>query len=135
MKIFFFIITVVISHKAMAAEVCNGVKRNLSTAQKNEYAIEVAKQLKRDNQAVQTVNVLESYQLDNWRILKVDTKVGDIAYLFYSDSPLVGNYINLWAGVARPDETAEIELWVKKNVSKLPPKLAKCFSWQVTKRK
>jgi hypothetical protein len=95
---------------AHAGSLCDGVDRSLTTEHRSAWAPEVAKQL-----SVSSVEVLQSFRLDGWNILYVDTHQSDEAFLFYARDPLTSHY------------------WALKNAPNIPLKLASCFAWHVTK--
>ena len=80
-----------------------------------------------------SVDVLQSFQLGRWSIVYVDTHESDSAFLFYSNDPRTSHYVTLWSGSAQNNEEQSIEDWAVKNAPGIPPKLAKCFAWHVTK--
>lgn len=109
------------------ASSCDGVNRDLTSAQKAELAPSIAKQLQ-----VPSVDVLQSFHIGSWSIVYVDTHQSDNAFLFYSHDPRTSRYVTLWSGSAQHNEEQEIESWTVKNASGIPPQLAKCFAWHVT---
>lgn len=80
----------------------------------------------------QKVDVLQSFRLDGWTILYVDSHEADEAFLFYSHDPLRPRYITMWSGAAARNEEQSIRAWTLKNAKGIPPKLASCFAWYVT---
>ena len=126
--------TLLIALSATAASVmayaspCDGVDRTLTDAHKQQLAPVIAKQIK-----VRSVDVLQSYRDDKWHIIYVKTHVTENAFIFFKSDPLKNQYLVAWGGRADPDEEADIAKWVKQKAKGIPPKLAKCFAWHVTK--
>ena len=89
---------------------------------------EIAKQLGMSN-----VDVLQSFELNGWSIINVDTHQSDQAFLFYAHDPLTSRYVTLWSGGAARDEEESIRSWVVQNAHGIPARLARCFAWHVTK--
>lgn len=113
---------------AANAASCDGIDRTLTEARKLELAPVIAKQIK-----VRSVDVLQSYRNGNWHIIYVKTHVTDNAFIFFKSDPLKSQYLVAWGGRADPDEELEIAKWVKQKAKGIPPTLAKCFAWHVTK--
>lgn len=107
---------------------CNGVDRNLSESRKKELAAAILKQEK-----LERANVLQSFKIDGWTIVYVNTYISDEPYLFYSGDPIMAKRpITAWSGAATVFETSEIKDWVLKNAPGIPDRLASCFAWHVT---
>jgi hypothetical protein len=117
---------------AWAASPCDGVDRSLPNERKAALAPQIAKQLAKQLDTAK-VDVLESFQFRGWSIIYVDTHVSDETYLFYAHDPFTSRYITLWGGAAANFEETEIRNWTLKNAPGIPPKLASCFAWHVTK--
>ncbi|REG22399.1 hypothetical protein [Roseateles depolymerans] len=116
---------------AMAAKSpCDDVDRSLSAVDARRLSLSVSTQLAMDGSDVQ-----ESFQFRGWWILYTETHQSDEVYLFYKNDPSASRYVGLWSGIARPEETLQIEKWTKKNVIGIPSVLAKCFAWHMTKHK
>jgi hypothetical protein len=113
---------------AASASPCDAVDRALTDARKIELAPVIAKQIK-----VRSVDVLQSYRDESWHIIYVNTHVSDNAFIFFKSDPLKSQYLVAWGGQARPDEEADIAKWTRSKAKGIPPKLAKCFAWHVTK--
>ena len=113
---------------AGAASPCEGVDRSLPVELRSPWALELAKQL-----GVSSVDVLQSFRLNGWSIIYVDTHRSDEAFLFYAHDPLTSHYITLWSGAAARDEEEDVKSWTLKNAPNIPLKLASCFAWHVTK--
>ena len=77
--------------------------------------------------------MLQSFRVDGWSIIYVDTHQSDEAFLFYARDPLTSHYITLWSGAAASNEEETIKDWTLKNAPNIPLKLASCFAWHVTK--
>ena len=107
---------------------CSRIDRSLSEEHKTALATAIAKQLNAKN-----VNVLRSFKSGDWSIINVDSHEADEAFLFYEGDPLTNLYIALWSGAATTDEEADVRNWAIKNAPKIPPHLASCFAWYVTK--
>jgi hypothetical protein len=129
---------IVLSFNVMAKDSspCRGVSRDISTVEKSELVQPVTAQLKNkdlNGQNLKNIEILASFQYKKWQILYVNTFVTDEAYLFYSKNPRTQPYLILWAGAAAMDEEQEIFKWVRSKAKGIPSKLARCFSWHVTK--
>lgn len=111
-----------------AETACAGVDRTLTKEHSKKLAPAVARQFK-----AKSAKISESFQFGGWSILFVGTGQGDEAFVFYSADPLRNNYVTLWGGVALEDEEQEIRDWTIKNAPGIPPTLARCFAWYVTK--
>jgi hypothetical protein len=109
---------------------CAGIDRVLTDAQKHTWSLTIAKQLQVGN-----AEVLQTFQLDNWRIIYVATNRSDNAFLFYRDDPQRSHYITVWAGYAQADEEASIAQWTRSQVRGIPDTLAQCFAWYVTQHR
>ncbi len=57
----------------------------------------------------------------------------DEEFLFYSHDPLTSAPVTMWSGAAAYFEEHEIKIWTLRNAPGIPPKLASCFAWHVTK--
>ena len=114
---------------AWSASPCGCVDRALTEKNKAEWATAVAKQLH-----AQKVDVLQSFRFGDWRIVYVDSHLGDEAFLFFSHDPLRSHYVTMWSGAAVRNENEErsIKAWTLKNAPGIPEKLAGCFAWYVT---
>lgn len=112
------------------ASPCNGVDRYLGNERKTVLAPAIAKQL-----GVSTIDVLQSFKLGSWHIIYVDTHETDEAFLFYASDPLTSRYITLWSGAASKIEESAIKDWAIKNAPGVPPRLAGCFAWHVSKNR
>jgi hypothetical protein len=82
---------------------------------------------------VPSVTVLQSFRLDDWRIIYIDTHQSDETFLFYAHDPLKSHFITEWSGAAMIDEEEEMKSWTLKNAPGIPLRLASCFAWHVTK--
>ena len=113
---------------AATASPCDGIDRALTEERKLELAPVIAKQIK-----VRSVDVLQLYRSENWHIIYAKTPVSENAFFFFKSDPLKSPYLVAWGGQARPDEEAEITKWIRSKAKGIPPRLAKCFAWHVTK--
>jgi hypothetical protein len=77
--------------------------------------------------------VMQSFLFRSWRILYVEIHQSDEVYLFYKHDPSLGRFDNMWSGAARRDEELQIKDWVIRNVHNIPPPMAGCSAWHVTK--
>jgi hypothetical protein len=107
---------------------CDGIDRSLTAEQRSTWAPELAKQEK-----VPKVTVLQSFHLDDWRIIYVDTHQSDETFMFYAQDPLKSHFITEWSGAAMIDEEEDMKSWTLENAPGIPLKLASCFAWHVTK--
>lgn len=110
------------------ASPCDGVNRQLDKERKSLLEPVIAKQLQASK-----VDVLQSFRMDNWSVIYVDTHEADEAFLFYAGDPLTNHFITLWSGGASSSEEQSIKQWVIKNAAGIPTGLADCFAWHVTK--
>ncbi len=125
----FILVPVLIAISSVAfASPCDGVDRQIDKERKVLLEPVIAKQLQ-----VSKADVLQSYRMDNWSIIYVDTHEADEAFLFYAGDPLSNHFITLWSGGASSTEEQEIKKWVIKNATGIPIGLANCFAWHVTK--
>lgn len=125
----FILVPVLIATSSVAfSSPCDGVDRQLDKERKVELEPVIAKQLQASK-----VDVLQSFRMDNWSVIYVDTHEADEAFLFYAGDPLTNHFITLWSGGASSTEEEEIKQWVIKNAAGIPAGLADCFSWHVTK--
>lgn len=124
------IATIVTISSVACAAPCDGVTRSLSKERAAALAPVIAKQLH-----VSSVDVLQSFRVDNWSIIYVDTHESDEVFLFYGGDPLTSQYLTLWSGAAAQNEEEQIKDWVIKNVPGIPKQLASCFAWHVTKNR
>jgi hypothetical protein len=107
---------------------CNGIDKHLRTEYKQRLNKVIAKK-----ENYKKVEVLEQFFFKNWHIVYINNYVSDEPYLFYASDPTLGaKSITSWSGAATIFETSEIEQWVLKSASGIPPKLASCFAWHVT---
>ncbi len=113
---------------AWAASPCDGMNRSLTNARKAALANAIAKQMQSSS-----VDVWNSFQYGGWSVLWVDPVDSENTFLFYANDPLTGHPVNTWGGIATRDEERGIRDWTIKNVPGIPPKLASCFAWYVTK--
>lgn len=107
---------------------CEDVDRSLSNSSKAALSPIIASQLH-----AKKVDVLQSFKFAGWSIIYVDTHDSDEAFLFYSSDPLRSQYLTVWSGAAAWNEEQSIKAWALKNAPGIPPKLAACFAWHVTK--
>lgn len=112
---------------AWSSTPCDGVDRSLSDKRKEDLSREITKR------KGQRIDVLQSFRLNGWTILYVETFSSDEPFLFYSRDPMSSDPITIWSGAARFDEEPQIRNWTIKNAPGIPAKLAACFAWHVTK--
>lgn len=124
---FLVFIVVVMPSYGWPATPCDDVNRSLPTNSKASLALVIATQLH-----PKKVDVLQSFRLDRWTIIYVDSHEADEVFLFYSADPLRTQYVVMWSGAAEPTEEQSIREWTLKNARGIPPKLASCFAWYVT---
>ncbi len=106
---------------------CVGVDRALSKVRKAKLSAVIAKQ-----EGVKKLEVLASFRFEAWQILYIAQENADDNFLFYAGEPLTSKPKGTWSGGASIFETAEIQMWVSKNVTGIPLPLASCFAWHVT---
>lgn len=123
-------IILAITTTVACASPCDGVDRSLTNKRKVALSIVIAKQLHASN-----VDVLQSFRSGSWSIIYVDTHEADPTFLFFAHFPPTSRYITMWSGAALINEEQEIKDWVLENVPGIPPQLAICFAWHVTKNR
>ncbi len=111
-----------------AASPCDGVNRSLTNGRKALLAPAIARQM-----GYKSVDVLQSFRSGDWSIIYVDTHESDETFLFYAHDPLTSRYVALWSGVAFINEEQSIKDGILKDAPGIPPTLAGCFAWHVTK--
>lgn len=107
---------------------CVSIDRDLTAGRKKTLEPALAKQLN-----VPEVNIIQSFKDGEWNIIGANSHNADEVFLFYARSPLTNHYLTLWSGAATIDEEQKIKDWAFKNASGIPPELASCFAWYVTK--
>ena len=113
---------------ALADTPCAGVDRRLPGTEKQTLERAIAAEM-----GLPHVELLQSYRHEGWRILYVATFRTDDTFLFYRRDPPRGRILARWGGAAGKDEGPEIHRWVRRNVRGIPPRLATCFAWHVTR--
>jgi hypothetical protein len=81
---------------------------------------------------VAAVEILGVMAEGRWKIIHVDPKELDEAFLFYDKDPRIGHYVTLFAGAVKKDEGPKIVSWVQNNARGIPQHLADCFAASVT---
>ena len=127
MRVILFVVLVITSF-CVCASPCDSVDRVLTNKRKAVLVPAITKQLH-----VSSVDILQSFKFGAWTIIYVDTHEADEVYLFYAHNPLTSRYITMWSGAAAINEEQEIKDWTLKNAPGIPPQLANCFAWHVTK--
>ena len=118
---------------------CQGVNQNLGANIKNktDLARAITKQLNVSHPAlkISSTTVLRSFASGNWSIVYVAPDKAERVFVFYAGNPLTSRYVTLWGGEGATTVKDEpiIKNWVLKNAPGIPPKLASCFAWYVTK--
>ncbi len=113
-----------------AENACSRVDRTMPKERGKTLGPVIAQQL-----GAKHAEVTRSFRYGGWSILYVSTGESDDAYVFYSGDPMRNKYVTLWGGVALEDEENEIRHWTLKNAPGIPPTLANCFAWHVTKER
>ena len=112
-----------------ATNVCDGIKVDVTTARKQEYAPLVAAAM--DNKVkpaqVKFEAILES---GNWSAASISTPVADDGMMFFQTVNRKKRFRDVWGGVADPSEKPELVSWAKKLGA--PEALARCFAQTVT---
>lgn len=111
-----------------AASPCEGIERGLTNNRKQALAPKIASELR-----LKKVDVLQSFKLGSWEIIYVGTYVSDELFLFYPANALKVKHVTEWGGAAFMNEEEDIKRWTLKNAPGIPPRLAACFAWHVTK--
>ncbi len=114
--------------RCSAATPCSGIDRSLTVSQKIAYGPAVASSLH-----VGTVEVLQSFRVDAWRVLYVETGNSDETFFFFAGDPAAKPFVTRWSGGASPSEEAAIQSWTVAHAAGIPSALAACFAWHVTK--
>ncbi len=117
----------VLTQPLWSASPCDNVDRSLTDNTKGTLAPVIAKQLH-----TQKVDVLQSFRLEGWTIIYVNSHDADESFLFYPHDPVHSRYVTRWGGAAAWNEEQSIKSWTLKNAPGIPPKLASCFAWHVT---
>jgi hypothetical protein len=126
---FLFLLVTVLSACASKPP-CSDVNReDITPSQRRALEPEITRQLG----APKRVQVLQSFRFEDWGIIYVNTYMSDEAFLFYKHNPLASHYVTLWSGAARHDEESDILSWTMENAPGIPPQLASCFAYHVTK--
>jgi hypothetical protein len=112
---------------AWSSTPCDGVDRGLSDKRKGDLSREITKR------KGQRIDVLQSFRLNGWTILYVETFSSDEPFFFYSRDPMSSDPVTMWSGAARHDEEPQIRNWTINNAPGIPAKLASCFAWHVTR--
>lgn len=122
-----FVALFLVSGVAIASP-CDSVKRDPANSDRTEWAPAIARQLD-----VSKVTILQTFSLKDWSIVYVETPNSDPPFLFFHGAPGKTHFVTLWSGGARADEEASIRAWAIKSAPGIPPALAECFAWHVTK--
>ncbi len=122
------ILFAVASERLAHGKPCDGIEQALPKTDKTELSAVVSTQL-----GASRVDILQSFRLGTWRIIYVDSHIADEAFLFFADNPRSSHYVTMWSGGAAPDEEASLRGWAVANAPGIPPALAGCFAWHVTK--
>jgi hypothetical protein len=110
------------------------VNRVIDEKDRPAFSSEIARQLKTELPDVASIQILQYFSYQDWRVIYVDTQVSDEVFLIFNGSPLKGNYLDLLAGAYTMDDGKFIRDQLEKGKSKgIPPKLAKCIAWHITK--
>jgi len=116
---------------------CEGMNQNLSENYKADLARAITKQLNVSHPALKitSVSVLRSFASGNWIIIHVAPPKAEAVFLFYAGNPLTSRYVTEFSdmGMAMFHGEPAMKDWVLKNAPGIPPKLASCFVWYVTK--
>lgn len=107
---------------------CDGIDRMLTRGQTLQLSKRAAEQFADPGATVDQI-----FRLGGWSILYVNFTKSDPGFVFYNRDPMNTHYITVWGGAAGYNEEDEMRLWTLQNVHGIPPKLAACFAWHVTK--
>ena len=124
---FIFLSILIFLSTNASATPCDKIDHRLNEQRKVELGTVISQQLQ-----VTNIDVLQSFKLDAWSIILVDTHESDEAFLFYSGDPKTNHYITLWSGSAKIDEEQNINNWLITNAHDIPVDFANCFAWYVT---
>lgn len=108
---------------------CDGVKVEVTTASKQEYAplVALAMENKVKPAQVEFSTIMES---GNWSAAYVSTPVSDDGVMFFQTVNGTKHFRDVWGGYADPSEKRELVAWAEKLGA--PQDLAKCFAETVT---
>ena len=108
---------------------CGGVKVDVTTARKQEYAALVvsAMENKFKPSRAKFITIMES---GNWSAAYVSTPVSDDGVMFFQTVNGKKQFRDVWGGYAEPSEKPELVSWAKKLGA--PQNLAACFAETVT---
>jgi hypothetical protein len=119
---------------------CTGVDRSLTVTRRQSLAPIISKHLQPEfggladgGIRLAPEDILQSFRVDRWHIIYVNSGVSDEPFLFYRDDPLrSSSYFLLWSGAAAQDEGPAIRRWLQAAMPGMPQRLAVCFAWHVT---
>ncbi len=108
---------------------CGGVKVEVTTARKQEYAPLVASAMENKVKSAQVEfsTIMES---GDWSAAYVSTPVSDDGMMFFQTVNGKKHFREVWGGYADPSEKPELVSWAEKLGA--PQDLAKCFAETVT---
>jgi len=110
-----------------ASNPCDGIDRGPSGESRTEIARLLARQLE-----VGEVQIIQAYRSDIWNVLAVESD-NERSYLVYAGDPLRTAFIASWTGAGTGEDEKSVRAWVTRSAQSMPPKLAECFAWSVTK--
>jgi len=127
MRILASIVLALVCSQTLASP-CSAVSQKLTSAQKVTWAPVLAQQLKTGSVSMQQV-----FSFANWHIIYVETLDSDPPFLFFKGDPVHSHFVTTWSGAARPAEEQGIRAWAIQHAPGIPPELASCFAWHVSK--
>ncbi len=113
---------------ALAASPCDGVDRRLSKADTTSLSSHIAAEFRDPGS-----KAARSFRFAGWRIVDMEFNNSDEGFAFYHGDPLHTLHVTEWSGAAGYNEESEIRIWALQNAPGIPPRLAACFAWHVTK--
>jgi hypothetical protein len=117
-------VLVLCSSSAYSAAPCDSLRKRLGNDKLQAYALTSEKQL-----GVAHIDLLDAFKYRDWFMLYEETHVSDnVILLYYKD-----DFVFAWSGAARLGEDDKLEDEIRRNAPGIPSKLARCFSWYVTK--
>lgn len=112
-----------------ASNACDGVKVEMTTARKQEYAALVAAAMENKVKPAQVKfeAILES---GDWSAAYASTPAADDGMMFFQKVNGKKKFRDVWGGYAEPSEKPDLIAWAKK--LGVPANLATCFAQTVT---
>jgi hypothetical protein len=110
------------------AEACVAVDTSLSAGQRRSEGARLARVLERDPASLTLTRVMRQGE---WTLVWATPNDRE-AGVFFLRRGAEPELVEIWGGVATPEEEAEIEQWARKLAGGPPAELAQCFAAQVS---